>query len=134
MANIALKTVDRVEVEESIIQMTLVAAEAITAGNAVRVDTSGMFTNSNASTTTENRIYGLATATVVAGQALTAIRKGVMDGYTLAGAYDSVVYLSDTDGRIADSAGTVSTIVGRVIPGTANLLGTSPDKLLFVDL
>lgn len=134
MALVALKTTDRVEVEESIIQTTLVAAEAISAGSAVRIDTSGLFTNANGTTTTENRIYGIATATVVAGQALTAIRKGVMDGFTLAGAYDAPVYLSDTDGRLDTAAGTVSTIVGRVIPGTANLLGTSPDKLLFVDL
>lgn len=135
MANIAVATADKVSVVESIIQMTLPAAEAISAGSAVRLDTTaGTFTNSNGTTAPEARIYGIATRTVAAGEAVTAIRKGVMDGYTLAGAYDSAVYLSDTDGRLADAAGTVSTAVGRVIPGTATTRGTSYDKLLFVDL
>jgi hypothetical protein len=134
MANIAVATADRVSVVESFIQATLVAAEAISAGAPVRIDTNGKFTNANGTTTTENRAYGVATKTVAAGEALTAIRKGVLDGFTISQAYDAIIYLSDTDGRLADAAGTVSTVVGRVIPGTSTTLGTAYDKLLFVDL
>lgn len=134
MANIALKTADRVEVIQSFIQLTLVAAEAVSAGSIVRIDTSGKFTNANGTTTTENRVYGVATRTVVAGEPLTAVRKGYLDGYTFSQAYDAPIFASDTDGRLADAAGTVSTVVGRVIAGTSQLLGSSPDKLLFVDL
>lgn len=136
MANISLVTANKVEVVESIIQMTLPAAEAITAGAPVRLDTStGKFTNANGTTTSENRVYGIATKTVAAGLPVTAIRKGVLDGYDLSSpAYDAPIYLSDTDGRLGDTAGTVSTVVGRVIPGTATTLGTAYDKLLFVDL
>ncbi len=66
---------------------------------------------------------------------VTAIRKGVMDGYALSGLdYDAPAYLSDTDGRLADGVGTVTVAVGRVIPGTSVTLGTAYDKLLFVDL
>ena len=58
-----------------------------------------------------------------------------MDGFDVSAlAWDADIYLSDTDGRIADAAGTVSTKVGRVIPGTATTLGTAYDKILFVDL
>ena len=134
MANITVTTADRVEVVESILQKTLVAAEAILAGAPVRIDTAGKFTNANGTTTTENRIYGIATRTVAAGEPLTAVRIGVLDGFTFSQAYDAIIYLSDTDGRLADAAGTVSTIVGRVVPGTANSLSGNPDKLLFVDL
>lgn len=134
MALIAVATANRVEVVESIIQKTLVAAEAILAGAPVRIDTTGKFTNANGTTTTENRIYGIATRTVAAGEALTAIRKGVLDGFTFSQAYDAIIYLADTDGRLGDAAGTVSTIVGRVVPGTAQLIGSNPAKLLFVDL
>lgn len=135
MADIALDTADKVEVVESIIQMTLPAGEAIEAGAAVRIDTSGNFTNANGTTTTENRIYGIATRSVPSGMAVTAIRKGVLDGFNVSGmAFDAVVYLSDTDGTLGTTAGTVSTIVGRIIPGTASLLGATKDKLLFVDL
>lgn len=134
MANIALATAGRIEVVESIIQMTLPAAEAITAGEAVRIDTSGKFTGANGTTTTENRIYGIATRAASAGTAVTAVRKGVLDGFTFSQAYDAPIYLSDTDGTLADAAGTVSTIVGRVIPAWGQNVGTAADKLLFVDL
>jgi hypothetical protein len=135
MADITLTTAGRVEVVQSIIQATLPAAETITAGEAVRIDTNGKFTGANGTTTTENRIYGIATRAAIAGEAVTAIRKGVIDGLAITGmAYDAIVYLSDTDGALGTTAGTVSTIVGRVIPGWAQPVGTAADKLLFVDL
>jgi hypothetical protein len=137
MANeIALTTADRVEVVESIIQATLPAAEAITAGMAVRIDvTNGKFTKANGTTAAEARIYGIATRTVPAGGAVTAIRKGVMDGWAMAAmAYDAAVYLNDTDGRIGTAAGTVSTVIGRVMPGTSTTLGTVFDKLFSVEV
>jgi len=136
MTALALVTANRVEVVEALIQMTLVAGEAIPAGQAVRIDgTTGKFTKANGTIAAEARMYGVAAHTVVAGEALTAIRKGVMDGIDISAlAYDAAVYLGDTDGTLADAAGTVSVVVGRVIPGTSVTLGTSPDKLLFVDL
>jgi hypothetical protein len=134
MANIALTTANKVEVVESLEQMTLPAAEAITAGAIVRIDTAGKFTNANGSSTTENDLYGVATRTVAAGIALTAIRRGVMDGYVFTQAYNTRVYASDTDGRIADAAGTASKVVGRVIPSWATTRGTAADKLLLVEV
>ncbi len=136
MADIALVTANKVEVVESITQMTLPAAEAITAGMAVRLDTgTGKFTKAKGTDAAEARIYGVATKTVAAGLGVTAIRQGVMDGFALAGLnYDAPVYLSDTDGTLADSVGTVTIAVGRVIPGPSTALGTAFDKLLFVDL
>lgn len=136
MANLALSTADRVQVVEAFVQMTLPAAEAITAGQAVRIDTTtGKFTLANGTTAPEARIYGVATRTVAAGEAVTAIRKGVFDGFDLdSQSYDDEIFLSNTDGTLADTAGTVSTSVGRVIPATMTTLGTAYDKLLFVDL
>lgn len=136
MATIALTTANRVEVLESIKQMTLPAAEAIAAGAPVRLDTTtGKWTNANGSSAGEARIWGLATRTVIAGEALTAIRSGVMDGWDLSAlAYDAAVYVSDTDGRLDTAAGTVSTVVGRVIPTTSNTIGTAYDKVLSVEL
>lgn len=136
MADLALATAGYLNVEESKQQLTLPAAEAITIGQAVRIDAStGKFTKANGTTAAEARIYGIAVKTVAAGEAVTAVRKGVLDGYDLDSLnYDAAVYLSDTDGTLADAAGTVSTVVGRVVPGTYTTLGTSYDKLLFVDL
>ncbi len=134
MANISLTTADRVEVVESIHQMTLPAAEAITAGAGVRIDSAGKFTNGNGTTTTEADIWGIATNTVAAGFPVTAIRRGVLDGFSFSQAYNAPIYSSDTDGRLGDAAGTVSKIVGRVIPAWSQTLGTSADKLLSVEL
>lgn len=136
MADIALTTANTVRVVESVVQMTLPAAEAITAGQAVRLDTSsGKFTKANGTAAGEARIYGIAAKTVAAGMPVTAVRKGVIDGYALSGLnYDAAVYLSDTDGTLADGNGTVTVAVGRVIPGTSELLADGYAKLLFVDL
>lgn len=137
MADLALVTANTVHVVESIIQMTLPAAEAITAGMAVRLDTtSGKFTKANGTDAAEARIYGIAVKTVAAGLPVTAIRKGVIEGFDLSALdYDLAIYMSDTDGMLAnDAASTVDVVVGRVIPGTGTTLGTALDKLLFIDL
>jgi hypothetical protein len=134
MADIAVASAGRIRIVESIVQATLVAAETIVAGAPVRIDTSGKFTNSNGTSTTEARTYGIATRSVAAGEALTAVKVGVLDGFTFSQAYDAIIYVSDTDGRLADAAGTTSKIAGRVLPGTATTLGTAYDKVLSVEL
>ena len=137
MANeIALVTADRVEIVESTVQMTLPAVEAITAGMAVRIDTaSGKWTKANGSAAGEARAWGVATRTVAAGGALTAIRLGVMDGWDLSAMdYDAPVYLSDTDGRLSTVAGTTSVVMGRVIAVSGSTLGTAYDKILSVEV
>lgn len=117
-------------------QMTGIAAEAITAGAPIRLDTSnGRFTNANGTSAAEARIMFIAMRTVAAGEAVTGVRNCTLEGYTLDSlAYDAAVFLADTDGRLGDVAGTVSVIVGRVVPGNATTLGTAADKLLDVRL
>jgi hypothetical protein len=68
-----------------------------------------------------------------AGITITAVRKGVVDlGDALdALAFNAVVYASDTDGTLGDAAGTVSKVVGEVIPAFG---ATTADKLLRVNL
>lgn len=136
MADLTLLTADRLNIEESVIQMTLPAAEAISAGDAVRLDTaSGKFTKANATVAAEARVYGVAVRTVSAGMPVTAVRKGVLFGFDLSAlAYDAPVYLSNTDGKLADAAGTVSTVAGRIIPAHSQPLGSTAGKLLFLDL
>jgi hypothetical protein len=134
MALIAVATAGKIDVVESIIQMTLPATEAIVAGAPVRIHTDGKFTNANGTSTTENDLYGIATKSVAAGEPVTAIRKGVLDGFTFSQAYNAAIYVADTDGRLGDAAGTASKVVGRVIPAWATTLGTAADKILFVDI
>lgn len=139
MADLALstraatnRTMDMVKKPSHADQATYPAAEAITAGAPIRQDTSnGRWTNANASGAAEARATHIASHSAAAGESLTGYRRGLMDGFVLdALAYDAPVYLSNTDGRLADAAGTVSVIVGRVAPGFATTLGTAADKLL----
>jgi len=133
---LALVTANRFNVVESFIQMTLPTDEAVTAGQLVKINTTtGKFTKANGTTSGEARVWGIATKTVAAGMPVTAVRKGVATGYNIdALAYDAPVYLSDTDGMPDTAAGTVSVVIGRVIPATGVTLGTAYDKLLQIDL
>lgn len=136
MTDLALVTAGKVNVVESIEQMTLPFAEACAVGDTVRIDTTtGGWTKANATTAAEARLWGLLVSKDAAGAVGTALRKGVIDGFDLSAlAYDAVVYLSNTDGKLADGAGTTNVVVGRVIPAFATTLGTAADKLLHVDL
>jgi hypothetical protein len=116
-------------------QMTLPASVAVAAGQAVRPDaTSGKWVLANAALAANIGDLHIALSTVKAGEALTAVKSSsILDvGEALAAlAFAAPVYLSDTAGTLADAAGTVSTVVGKVIPGWAN---TTPDKLLRVNI
>ena len=88
MADLTLVTANKVEIVESFEQMTLPTAETVHPGQAARVDAStGKFTKGNDSSATEEGIYGIATGGVanVAGQPVTVIRHGVLDGFDLSG-------------------------------------------------
>jgi hypothetical protein len=134
MAAIALVTANKVEVVETIDQHTAPAAVAVTAGQAVQLGTAGKWILAKATTAALARRTYIATRTVLAGEALTGIRQGVMDGFDLSGlAYNAPVYLSDTDGGVADAAGTVATIIGYVLGVWAQPLGTAADKVLAIN-
>lgn len=91
---------------------------------AVRYHTDGTVTPANGTTTTEANFQGLAVIeSDRVGQAITVVRDGVVDvGEALAGlAPGDPIYLSDTDGVFATTAGTVSVVAGRVEAGWGGL-------------
>lgn len=134
MATVALVTANKVEVVESIDQVTLPAGVAITAGQAIQINASGKWILAKATTAALARRTYIATRGAVAGEALTGIRQGVLDGFDLtAQAYNAPIYLSDTDGVIQDSTGTVGTILGYVMPAWGQPLGSGADKVLAVN-
>jgi predicted RecA/RadA family phage recombinase len=117
-------------------QFTLPVTEAVTAGQYVRIDVSdGAIELGNASSATEvGYRKGIALHAAAVGESLTVLKRGIIAlGSTAlsALAYEDPIYLSDTDGTLQTTAGTVSTVVGRVYPGNAN---TTPDFLLWVEL
>lgn len=108
------------------------ASVAINAGQLVREDANGRWAIANATTAPNagNRI-AMAINTASALEAITAIYKGLVNlgGTALdAVANDAPVYLSDTPGTPATSAGTVSKIVANVTSVKSSTV--QQDKLL----
>lgn len=95
-----------------------IAAETITAGQPVYINTSGKAGVADANGISPiNRFRGIALNKAYAGQAVSVLVKGSVYGYTLSGlAYDASVFVSDTAGSLADAAGTTSLAVGKVMP------------------
>lgn len=116
-------------------QLALPADEAITAGDAVRIDpTSRRFTKANTTSAVEADVFGIAAGNAVAGLSVTAIRNGKMAGFDLSGVNAGAkVSLARTDGGLADAtdatAGAVNLTVGRCIP-----VGGTSDKILLVEV
>jgi len=115
-------------------QVTGPAAETVTAGQYVRLNvTSGTIELGKATSAAEARQGGICILGAGANETTTFVRKGYLDvGNALSAlTYDDDVYLSNTDGTLADAAGSVSLIVGTVVPSWGH---TTADKLLRVDL
>lgn len=107
------------------------AAETITAGQAVYINSSGKVATASAAIAGTAAFRGVALNGGAAGQAISVLKKGHIYGFDLSGlAYDAAVYLSDTGGALADAAGTVSKQVGIVVP--LNDTGTLT-KVLYVN-
>lgn len=137
MADINLVVADQVNVVSvHNRQHTAPAGEDITAGAPCYIKgTDGKFYNSDANAAGANVAgYGNATMTVKAGQPVTCIRNGVMDGYDLSGMNPGeTVYISDTVGRLADAPGTANLKAGFVLAVFGTNLGVAPDKVLQVE-
>lgn len=134
----AVITVDENEVAPVLVfeQVTGPVNEAVLAGQYTRINTTtGMRQLGNGTNSTEVGVWaGIAMRSAESGGAITFVRRGIISlGPTAlsALAYGANVFLSDTDGMLDTAAGTVSTVIGKVVPGYGS---TTPDKLLFVDI
>lgn len=129
MATLTITNARPVKVIE---QHTWPNGESLTKGKYGRLSSLGKAELGNATSAGEVGFGGIVVGEDGANT-VTIVRKGLVDvGEGLASlAFGAAVYLSDADGTFGDAAGTVSTIVGRVVPGWSN---TTADKLLFMDL
>jgi hypothetical protein len=141
MASIAVTTAGKLHVVESLEQATLPAAAAILAGDTVSIDSDGKFVKGDADGAgLLTTIYGVATRSVAAGESVTAIRRGVVSGYTFGStAYWTNVLAADTAGEITvtsseSNGGSADVVIGRVIPVWDQLVGGTPSKALLLTL
>lgn len=117
-------------------QFTAPAGEAIDAGEVVRLDPdNGKLMLAGGTTDAgKNGLLGVAIGSAnVANIAVTAVAKGIIDlGTALAGiSYGDQIFLDNTAGAMGTVAGSVSTVLGDVVPGFA--AGTAADRLLRLD-
>jgi hypothetical protein len=92
-----------------------VAAAALEAGQPVYIDSNGKYALADANGSGTDKFRGIALETVAAGQPVSVLVRGELYGYTLSGAYDSLAYVSNSVGELADAAGSTSLTVGRVV-------------------
>lgn len=110
-----------------IVQM--IASAAITAGQAVYiVAATGKAGVADANGSGTQQFRGIALNAAAAGGGVSVLKQGHVYGFTLAGNYDSLAYLSDTAGALADAAGTMTVNVGRVVA----LPNADATKVLYV--
>lgn len=137
MALIALTTADAIEVFDSVVprQITALAKVAITAGAAIRLDTDGKWLLAIATAAgTATGVY-IAAYTVPIGMPVTGFKSAKFDGYAVSALdFGVAVYLSDTAGSLGDAAGTVSLVVGRIVPGMSEPNSATPKKLVAIDI
>lgn len=137
MADLAV--IDRVNLLEHLGERTEVsvpAGAALAPGAATRIDTAGKGVAASAAAAGTADIYGINATRGVNQANITCqvVRRGKVMLYDAAGAnvlaglaYGAVVYASNTAGRLADTAGTVSVVMGRVVPIWS---ATPPEKAL----
>lgn len=107
-----------------------IAGVTITAGQAVYLDaTTGRLGLADANDAGKEQFRGIALNGGGAGQAITVLKRGRVYGFTLAGAYDSRAYLSNTAGALADAVGVMTVACGRVVP----LSDSTPTKVLYIE-
>ena len=111
------------------------------AGDVLSIDTNGRFVKADADGASLLPIvYGVATRSVAIYETVTAIRRGVMTGWTWSStAYWTNVLAADTAGEITvtsseSNGGSADVIIGRVIPIWDHLIGGTPEKALLITL
>jgi CO dehydrogenase/acetyl-CoA synthase epsilon subunit len=119
MAAVA-KTIARIALVDPLkaIVKSYIANEAIDAGEAVSiVAASGNAQLCDANAAGTEQFRGIALNSVGAGQAVDVVEDGEVYGFTLAGNYDTLVYVGDTAGGLDTVASTTKTVAaGRVVP------------------
>lgn len=88
--------------------------EDVTAGAALYQLAAGTYGLAQADEIAKRQFRGIALKTRLAGQTVSMLKQGILEGYTLA-TYDDEIYLSDTAGRLSTTPGTMVIKCGRVI-------------------
>jgi len=96
--------------------ITLIAASTITAGMPLYITSAGKVAAADANAGGLQQFRGIALNAASAMDPVSVLKKGHVYGFDVSGvAYDALLYVSDTVGRIADGVGTLTVNIGRVV-------------------
>lgn len=115
----------------------LAGAGGLTLGQAVYTDPATGTSLPTTSAAGQNAFRGIVTAPALGagkGQAVDVVETGYVAGFDLSAlAYEALVYLSDTPGKLSSTPGATSVVVGRVAALTDRDPVTGlPSKILYV--
>jgi len=91
------------------------AAVTITKGQAVYILAAGTVGVADANASGAQQFRGIALNGGGAGQAISVLHDGECAGFTVTGNANTLLYLSDTAGALADAAGTMTVAAARII-------------------
>ena len=132
MADIALTAAQIAAIDPQKAEiLPMIAAAAITAGQALYQDANGKADLADANGSGTLQFRGIALNAAAAGQPVSVLKRGRVYGYTISSlAYDAPVFLSNTAGAFADGAGGTSVSCGSVGALTD---GSTLTKVLYID-
>lgn len=110
-----------------------VGTGGVVAGNVVYLDTTaGTVRKGSAGASGTKQAQGVALATKAEGEAVDVLEDGWLEGPDVSGlAYGALVYLSDTAGGLATTAGTATVVLGKVDPlSDRDPVTAKPSKVL----
>ena len=93
---------------------SVILAATVTAGQALYLTSSGTYNLADANDSGAEQFRGIALQGGAAGQAVSMLRRGEVYGYTLTGAHDDLVYLSNTAGALSTTSGSMAVQCGRL--------------------
>jgi hypothetical protein len=112
------------EIIDVITSVTVLAGQAVTIGTDGQLDLAGGATGGNAAS-----LRGIALKGGAAGDSIPVLKKGGLEGFAVSGLNGDVpVYVSATDGELADAAAAVAKIAGVV------LVLPNSTKIIYVDV
>lgn len=108
--------------------MDVIAAEAVTAGQAAYQLTTGRFGLADANAAGRQQFRGVFLKNAAAGGVVPVLKRGMVYGLGVSAMNgDAPLYLSDTAGALDDAAGTMTVIAGRVMTLTTG------EKIAYID-
>lgn len=94
-----------------------IAAVTLANGDALYLTSAGKYDLCDGNGSGTKQFRGICLTAAGAGQSIDILERGAIGGFDVSGlAYDALIYVGDTAGDLADAAGTVTIVVGRVVP------------------